>query len=220
MSDWVERNTSHHFSSRFRKLICAISLLCLFGLTGCAGEFALVHKLTENEANQIMVILVAQGIEATKIEEPGRIVTYNIIVSGNDREEALKLLVANKLPKEKSSGLQQVYPAGSGGMIPSQSEEKARFLMAIQGEIEIKLKTFPNIVSAHVSVVIPEKDIVRDVGADAPKPSASVALIYNPQKDGTSGLTEEDIKNLVSASIEGLTPDGVRVVISPNRPLS
>ena len=152
-----------HQSTRhpFRRFLSSLCFLILFATFGCAGDFALVHKLTENEANQIMVILVAQGVTATKVEEPGRVVTYSIMVSENDREEALKLLVANKLPKEKSSGLEEVYLAGSGGMIPSQSEEKARFLMAIQGEIEIKLKSFPNIVNAHVSVVIPEKDLVR-----------------------------------------------------------
>ena len=220
MTDLPERTKKNALSLGFREFIFSLGFLMLSGITGCAGEFALVHQLTETEANEIMVILVSKGIEASKIEEPNRVITYKIIVSESDQEEALQVLVANKLPKAKSVGLKEVYPAGSGGMIPSQSEEKARFLMAIQGEIEIKLKTFPNVVRAHVSIVAPEKDIVRDVDTAAPQPSASVAVIFNPNKSGDSGLTEEDIKNLVSASIEGLTPERVRVVLAANRPLS
>ena len=210
--------------NRYRQQFQSFIRLFLFcgalGFTGCSGEFALVHQLTENEANQIMVILGSQGIEATKVSVPDRVVTYTIVVSENDRTDALTLLVANKLPKEKSHGLAEVYPAGGGGMIPSQSEEKAKLLMALQGEIERKLKTFSNVVRAHVSVVVPEKDLVRDVDSEPPQASASVAVIYNPTKDGQSALTAEEIKNLVSASIEGLKSENVQVVLAPNRPIN
>ncbi|MBL93551.1 MAG: hypothetical protein CMH56_17255 [Myxococcales bacterium] len=211
---------TNRYRQQFQSFIRLILFCGAFSFTGCAGDFALVHQLTENEANQIMVILGSQGIEATKMAVPDRVVTYTIVVSENDRTDALAVLVANKLPKEKSNGLAEVYPAGGGGMIPSQSEEKAKLLMALQGEIERKLKTFSNVVRAHVSVVVPEKDLVRDVDSEPPQASASVAVIYNPTKDGQSALTAEEIKNLVAASIEGLKPANVQVVLAPNRPIN
>lgn len=206
--------------SQKSSILPVLALLTSLWLPACAGDFALVHQLTEGEANQIMVLLANQGIGATKVAVPDRVVTYKIVVSENDRAESLSLLVFNKLPKEKSNGLAEVYPAGSGGMIPSQSEEKAKLLMALQGEIERKLKTFSNVVRAHVSVVVPEKDLVRDVDTAPPQASASVAVIYNPNAKGESSLTEEEIKGLVSASIEGLKSDNVKVVLAPNRPIN
>ena len=134
-------------------------------------------------------------------------------------ENALRILVRNKLPKTRSQGLAQVYPAGSGGLIPTQTEEKAKFLMAIQGEIEMKLKSFPGVVQAHVSVVTPAKDVIRDV-AEAPSPAtASVALVYNLRENGETPITMVEVQTLVAAAVEDLKPEQVQVVLKENQPL-
>ena len=150
----------------------------------------------------------------------GRIPTYNIEVSESDADRALHVLVNNQLPKDRSQGFSEVYPAGEGGLIPSKSEEKARFLMAIQGEIERKLKTFPAVVKTHVSVVIPDKDIIRDVETAPPAARASVAVVYNPTPDGQSPITSDDVKDLVASSVEELKKENVTVVMTENQPFT
>ena len=117
----------------------------------------------------LVLVLEAKGIQATKVKIDGRVVTYAVTVTDSEERDAMRILVANKLPKRRPTGLAEVYPAGSGGLIPTRSEEKAKFLMALQGEVERKLQRLPGIQSAHVTIVQPDKDIVRDLAVSLEK---------------------------------------------------
>jgi len=192
------------------------ALAALFFVAACGAPLEVVHGLTEYEANQVLVVLNRQGIAATKAVEEGRVVTYKIVVNDSEADRALALLVLNKLPKQRSQGLAEVYPAGGGGLIPTKSEEKARFLMALQGEIERKLVLVPGVLQAHVSIVQPDKDIIRDLDKAPPPSTASVAIVYAPNKDGSAPVTDKQMKMLVSTSVEDLKPDNVEVLMRPN----
>ncbi len=187
--------------------------------TACDSPKEVVHGLDEFEANEILVVLEAKGISGDKAKEEGRVVAYTVSVPESDSRDAMRILVANKLPKRRPQGLSEVYPAGGGGLIPTKSEEKAKFLMAMQGEIERKLQRLPGIQSAHVSVVQPDKDIVRDLDTPPPPATASVAIVYNAFDDrGTSLISQDEVQRLVAASIEDLKPANVAVVMKPNQP--
>lgn len=201
-------------------LVCAL-LLTSVGTVACAGWEDVVHGLEEYEANEILVVLDKKGVTARKKIEPGRKITYAVSVPGNEAGEALQLLVANKLPRMRPNTLDMVYPAGGGGLIPTKSEEKAKFLMAMHGEIERKLKQLPGIVQAHVSIVQPDKDVVRDLDTPPPPSTASVAMVFNPIDDrGTASVTIDDVRALVAASVEDLKPANVQVVMKRNTPMS
>ncbi len=193
--------------------------VALLAAAACGGSAEVVHGLSELEANEIMVVLEAKGIDSEKQAEPGRVTTWKIVVSGVDAKDARRYLVANHLPRAHSQGLPEVYPAGGGGLIPTKSEEKAKFMMALQGEIEKKLKTLPGIVSAQVTVVQPEKDIVRDLDAPPPLSTASVAIVYNAvDPRGSAAVSRDEVKDLVASSVEDLKPGNVTVVMKPNEP--
>ncbi|MBI1946113.1 MAG: hypothetical protein HYS27_10475 [Deltaproteobacteria bacterium] len=195
-------------------LACAVALA-----SGCGPSHDIVSGLDQLEANEILVVLRAKGIDGEKIKEEGRVVTFAVLVKDVDVDDALRLLVANKLPRTRSQGLKEVYPPGGGGLIPTKSEEKAKFLMAMQGEIERKLKALPGIVQAHVSVVQPDKDIVRDLDTPPPPATASVAIVYNAiDERGSATVKEDEVRNLVAASIEDLRPPNVTVVMKKNAP--
>lgn len=198
-------------------LRAALTLTMFLG--ACGGEDQVVHSLDEFEANEILVVLEAKGITGRKEPEPGRVITYAVAVPRIDARDAMRLLVANKLPRQRSQGLKEVYGAGSGGLIPTKSEEKAKFLMALQGEIERKLKNLPGIVQAHVSVVQPDKDIVRDLDTPPPPATASVAAVFNAiDERGTAAVKEDEVRGLVAASVEDLKPANVTVVMKRNVP--
>ncbi len=195
-------------------LACAIPLAA-----GCGPDHEVVAGLEELEANEILVVLRAKGIDGEKKKEEGRVVTFAVLVKDVDADDALRLLVANKLPRTRSQGLKEVYPPGGGGLIPTRSEEKAKFLMAMQGEIERKLKSMPGIVQAHVSVVQPDKDIVRDLDTPPPPATASVAIVFNAiDERGSATVKEDEVRSLVAASIEDLRPQNVTVVMKKNQP--
>jgi type III secretory pathway lipoprotein EscJ len=153
--------------------------------------------------------------------EEGRVVTWAVQVPEIDAKDAMRLLVANRLPKSRSSGFKEVYPAGGGGLIPTKSEEKAKYMMALQGEVERKLKSLPGIVQAHVSIVSPDKDIVRDLDTPPPAAMASVAIVYNPiDERGTAAVNVDEVQKLTSASVEDLRPSNVIVVMKRNTPMN
>ena len=201
-----------------RTLRLVIAAVTLSTALACAGELDIVHGLTELEANEILVVLMKQGVSAKKMKEEGRVVTWAVIVPEPDVENALTTLVRNKLPKERSAGLKEVYPPGSSGLIPTKSEEKAKMMMAIQGEIEGKLKSLPGVVKAHVSVVVPDKDIIRDLDTPPPPATASVAIVYNPTVEDEPPINEDQVAMLVAASIEGLKQENVQVLLKRNVP--
>lgn len=210
-------STKNRRSARF-PLAGVVALCGLLWLSGCDSPLNIVHGLTELEANEVLVVLESQGIPGMKLKEEGRVVTWAVQVPGSRSKDALRILVANKLPKARSAGLKEVYPAGSSGLIPTQTEEKAKFLMAMQGEIETMLKSLPGIQSATVSIVVPEKDVIRDVDTPPPPPTASVAVVYNPEEGGKKPVEEERLQKLVANAVEGLKPQNVQVLMKENRP--
>ncbi len=202
-----------------RSLVCVVASLAW--VAGCAGDIAIVHMLEEVEANEILVVLDAKEITGKKVVQEGRVVTWSVSVPEIDAKDAMRLLVANRLPKARSSGYKDVYPPGGGGLIPTKSEEKAKFMMAVQGEIERKLKSMPGIVQAHVSVVQPDKDVVRDLDTPPPAATASVAIVYNPiDERGTPAVKEDEVQRLVASSVEDLKPANVVVVMKKNTPMT
>lgn len=205
---------------RLRRLQPTAWILALvLSAGGCAGQLDIVHGLSEYEANLILVVLGSQGIHGMKLKEEGRVVTWAIAVPEPEAQRALELLVKNKLPKTRAMGLGEVYPPGSSGLIPTKSEEKAKFLMAIQGEVERKLKSLPGVQEAHVSVVVPDTDVIRDLDTPPPPATASVAIVFNPEKDGKPPVSIDSVKKLVAAAVENLRPENVEVLLKENEPM-
>src|ERR1700736_3390397 len=99
---------------------------------------------------------------------------------------AWRVLEENGLPRQKDMGLEDVF-SGSG-MIPTATEEKARLLVGVSGEINRALKSVDGVVDAHVLVVLPESSPLLDKSDRVP-PTASVLIKYRG-KD--MPLTEED----------------------------
>jgi type III secretion protein J len=195
----------------FRPLFLCFCALFIF--SACAKQVDIVHDLSEFEANEILVVLNSSSIDAQKVKQPGRIVTWLIQVRSSDVGEALELLINNRLPRTPKLGLKEVYPAGGGGMIPTASEEKAKFLMAMQGEIDKKLVSLPRIVDAHTSIVIPDRNVIRDLNAPPTIPSASVAMVYLSDNTGQIPLQVEQIQSIVAAAVEDLQPEHVNVLL-------
>lgn len=196
-----------------------VTLLCAaLVISSCQEDKEIVQSLNENEANEIIVVLDSQKISVNKKQVPGREITFSLSVPSSQASAALKILVDNKLPREKQRGFSQVYPQGKGGLIPSRSEEKARFLMGVQGQIENMLEVLPGVIKARVLVVLPDTSIIRDATSPSQKTTASVAVVYNPSK-GSLGISKEEIQKLVAAATADLNPADVTVVLRPNQPL-
>jgi type III secretion protein J len=194
----------------------------LFGLalvmTGCLSR-QVVSGLSEQDAQEIVVVLKESGIDADAARSAGgdrnAPPSFAVSVRGGSRNTVLawRILQENGLPRQKVKGLEEVF--SSTGMIPTASEEKARLLMALSGELTRTLKSVQGVVDARVQIVLPDNSPLLDRSQWSP-PTSSVLIKY---RGSELPLTQDEVKNLVARGIEGLQADNVAIVFKRTEPV-
>jgi type III secretion protein J len=189
-------------------------LLVILGLTlflSACVTHSLQTGLSEQDAQEVVVLLNEKGIEAfaTKgVSEKKGEEKWDVMIRGGDQNlaRAWRVLEENGLPRQKDKGLEEVF--ANSGMIPTATEEKARLLLGVSGEISKALRSVAGVVDAHVLVVMPDASPLLDKSERTP-PTASVLLKY---RGHDLPLAEDDVKKLVARAVEGLQPENVAVV--------
>jgi type III secretion protein J len=193
---------------RSNYLILLLSTLTI--LAGCSRQLEI--GLTEKDAQEIVVALRRNGIEATAtmdLTDKKSDSNWQVSVKGGGEKmvAAWNILRENGLPRDKVKGLEEVF--ANSGMIPTAAEEKARLLTGLKGELTRMLNSVPGVVDSHVQVVLPDNSPLLDENQRVPA-TASVLVRY---RGTTPPLKEDEIKRLVARGIEGLKPEGVAVVL-------
>jgi type III secretion system YscJ/HrcJ family lipoprotein len=187
-----------------KKYFFLLAFASLF-LMACERPEIVVEGLTQNDANEILVVLKDHQVAAHKeVVVERKQSSYAIKVNKTEVDKALRILVNNQLPKTFRAGLRDVYPPGSQGLIPTKSDENARLVMALQGEIEALIRVLPGIVDTRVMLSL-------DFGHRLEDRSASVALIHRAGQGGDL-VTILEIKNLVASAAGNMAPEQVQVV--------
>lgn len=187
-------------------------------LCGCASR-EIASGLDEQDAQEITVVLKESGLDAQAVRNAGQdrnaSPTWAVKVKGDGQNAVLawRILQENGLPRQKVKGLDEVF--STTGMIPTASEEKARLLMALSGELSRTLKSIQGIVDARVQIVLPENSPLLEKDQQSPT-TASVLVKY---RGAQSPLTEGEVKELVARGIEGLHPNNVAVVFKRSEPV-
>ena len=200
-----------------RRLWTAVITLVLLTVSGCRNR-EVTSGLTEQDAQEICV-LEQNGIDAAAVRTAGNDrdapVTWTVNSRGSSQETVLawRILQENGLPRQKVKGLEEVF--STTGMIPTASEEKARLLLALSGELSRTLKSIQGVVDARVQLVLPENSPLLDRSQWSP-PTASVLVKY---RGSQPPITQEEIKSLVARGIEGLQADNVAVVFKRTEPV-
>jgi type III secretion protein J len=186
-----------------------VLLACLL-LQGCLRR-TLLTELSETEAREVAVALYKGNVHSLVSKQPkGRgqdEQKWQVDVQGGDRTlvEAWRIMEENGLPRHREAGVEEVYK--NGQLIATASEERAKFLLAMSGELSRSLKTIPGVVDARVHVAIPDANALVDP-KDKPKPKASVVLKYwsSYQKPD-----EAELKAFLSKAVEGLEDTNIKV---------
>lgn len=180
-------------------------------MMGCSQP--LHHGLTEEQANEILVVLQKNGIHAEKAaEEGGETLTFIVNVPQRDASNAWQIMRENDLPKPAKKGFGEVF--GKTSLIPTAMEERALFLQAICGELAKTIEAINGVVDARVHVVLPESDILKQELQGPTLSKAAVLIKYKTDRSGNPPFKAEDIRQLVASSVEGLKPSDVSVVSS------
>jgi type III secretion protein J len=178
-------------------------------LTGCIKN-ELQTGLSEQEAQDIIVLLKQNGLETQRAlvargkETPSW--TVSVLGGNHNLVVAWRILQENGLPRQKVKGLDEVF--STGGLIPTASEEKAKLLVGLTGEITRTLNTIAGVVEARVHVVLPDNNPLMD-RSQWSAPTASVLIKHRGKEPP---LQEAEVKALVAKSVQGLTPEQVAVV--------
>ncbi|MFZ1387332.1 MAG: type III secretion inner membrane ring lipoprotein SctJ [Thiolinea sp.] len=183
----------------------AIYLFTLLSLAGCKTD--LYSGLGEQDANNMLAIMLNQGISAEKIVDK-KTSTYTLSVDKSSIPTAVKLLQEHGYPKEKVFSVNEMFQ--KDGLISSPTEERARFIFALSQSVQETLTQIDGVLVARVHVVLPESSAS---GQQLKPSSASVFIKYHPAYDLESMKSE--IKLIVEKSIEGLSYDKVSVVMVP-----
>ncbi len=191
-------------------------LVAALALSGCSID--LQHNLTEQDANDIYVLLVENGISAKKVkEEGGNEPTYLINVPKQDAASAAKLLNEYSLPRPKPATFGKI--ADKKSFVPTATEERAMMLEALAGEVSTALNKVDGVLEAKAIVMLPERNDLSQPDK-RPQPSASVFVKYRPNAEGRPPLDERAVKAFVSTAVEDLKVENVTVLMTPAQPPS
>lgn len=179
--------------TRIPRLI-AVVLACLL-VAGCTSS-ALYSELDEQQANEMMAVLIGSGIQAEKSVSPTKN-GWEVSVSRGDIPYAMQVLRSRGLPHAQYQSLGEVFK--KEGFASSATEEKARYIYGLSQEISRTLSRVDGVVDARVHIALPERD---PLGGTPPDSSASVIIFERP--DANLRDRETDFKVFVKDAVEGL----------------
>lgn len=191
------------------KYRASILAVCMALALSACSEQELYGQLSERQANEMVAVLRAAGLDAQKqTKDNGQ---FALMVSKDDFSQAVELLRANGYPREGHDTLGQVFK--KEGFVSTPLEERARLTHALSEEISNTIGNIDGVIMARVHLSIPEKDPLAD---KAPPSAASVFIKYRSGVDLNPHIGQ--IKALVVNAIQGMAYDNVTVALFPSEP--
>lgn len=187
--------------------------LMLLLLVSCS-KIELIHNLSEDDVNEILVVLQENNIPATKKKEiVQNEVTWTVAVDAKDLPKARAILVERNLPKHKVPDISDVY--GKDTLIETAGQAKAKFIIGMRGNLINALRKNPDVIDADVIINMPDKDEFGTTDLTQKKrPTASLVIKIRPTAEAQATLTEAKLQKVVASAIPELDPRDVTVIIS------
>ncbi|MGL4487041.1 MAG: EscJ/YscJ/HrcJ family type III secretion inner membrane ring protein SsaJ [Yersinia sp. (in: enterobacteria)] len=179
-------------------LISALSLL----LAGCRVE--LYSALPENDANQMLAILIQHNIDADKQSAAGGI---TLRVEKTQFINAVELLRLNGFPHRSYITANTMFPPNQ--LVVSPAEEQQKILFLKEQRIEGMLSQMDGVVDVVVTIASQAPDEEGGTG----NTSVGVFIKYWAQVNLETFRVQ--IKNLVERSIPGVQPDQIGILMQP-----
>jgi type III secretion protein J len=173
-------------------------------LSACQSD--LYGGLNEDDANEMLAILIHDGLAAAKVRAKDG--TTSIFIDQAQFATAVDVLKAHGLPRTKFATINDVFQPS--GLIASPMQEQARYIWAIGQELSKTVSQIDGVLTARVQVVLPDNDLMK---REVTPSSASVFIRYDEGSQASALVSQ--IKSLVANSVQGLTYEKVSVTLVP-----
>lgn len=204
---------------RMLRALVPILMFCLMlpFLTSCESKKTIVNKLTEKEANEIIVFLSTKGIDSSKAPSGDaggggggqKEVLWDISVPEAQALEAMSLLNQAGLPRRRGQNLLNIFK--ESGLVPSEMTEKIRYQAGLAEQIASTIRKIDGVLDAEVQISFPEEDPLNP-GKTKGDITASVYVKHSGALDDPNSHLTSKIKRLVTSSVTGLKFDNVTVI--------
>jgi type III secretion protein J len=180
-----------------------IAILAAVALAGCQQD--VYSNLSENEANQMLAILTANGISVDKVSK-GSKEGFTVSVDRREMLRSIALLRDAGYPKNAHVPLSKMFE--KTGIMSSPFEERVRYINALGEEVAQTLSQIDGVITARVHIVFPD---APSLGQPVKPSSAAVFIKHQPGID--LDFFQPQIRRLVSSAVEGLEYSAVTVVL-------
>ncbi|HFS5793856.1 TPA: type III secretion system inner membrane ring lipoprotein SctJ [Citrobacter werkmanii] len=189
---------------KFLSPLIVVMLLC-----GCKSE--LYDNLSQDEANQMVALLLARHIDVAK--EVNKDGLFSLSIDKDDFVPAVEILRLHGYPQKKYRTVEDVFP--SDQLVTSPGQELSKIVYLKEQGIERMLSDMDGVISARVSIAQP---MLADDVPDRQMSSVSVFIKYSPETNLQNSVTQ--IKGLVHDSIPDLDYEKISIVLQPVRYLN
>ncbi len=186
--------------------------LALLLLTGCHQP--VLTSRPEDEANAALATLARAGVPARKTDL-GR-GAFSVLVPASKLEHALEVLSIAGLPRAAVPGIAEFFP--EPGLVRGATEERARYNLALAGELSMSLRRLSGVRDARVHLALPKERARRLDRAPQEPSKASVLMLVEPDRVHSIEEQSDSIRELVAGAVAGLEPMAVSVVITAAAP--
>ncbi|KVC71764.1 type III secretion system inner membrane ring lipoprotein SctJ [Burkholderia ubonensis] len=179
-----------------------LPIVCL--LSAC-NQQALLHDLSESQANEVVAVLQAHDISVEKVNQGKS--GYAVDVGQADFPAAVDLLQKYDLPSPPRVQIAQTFPSDS--LVASPQAEQARLLSAIEQRLEQNLAAMHNVVSARVQVSYPlqQSDLART------EPHMHVSALITYRNDVDQAVLVGEVKRFIKNSFANIDYDDISVIL-------
>jgi type III secretion protein J len=178
-----------------------LAIALIVGLVGC--KVNLYSGVAEDEANQMIALLLLRKIPADKVMEKGGTVTLRV---GEDTfVNAVEVLRQNGFPQQKRVSMGDLFP--SGQLVTSPAQERAKMQLLKEQQLEGMVSAMDGVIGARVSIA----QKVDESGRPSGTPSAAIFVKYSPQFSLSN--YEIQIRSLIADSVPAIVPGQITVVM-------
>lgn len=189
-------------TSSIRRLV--LFALMVLSMVGC--KETLYSRLSEQEANDMVLVLQMSGIGVSKerLDEKN----WEVRVAANEMASALAALKEAGMPKASHTEIGDLFK--KQGLVSSPFEQRVRYLHGVSQELSHTLSQIDGVVSARVHIVIPSPN--GDTPGDQ---KASASIFIKHRKEVNLESQAIPIKQLVANGVDGLEYENISLALFP-----